>query len=167
MADPLARFLPTSDVLDRSVLDRLIDVDPSAPRDRPQPIGEQLSAVREALRRDLEALMNTRCRHETPPDALDGTLLSYGVESLFAVNLVTREQRAALATALERRLRTFEPRFATVSVEIAPPRHAGERTLRMRIRATCVVGLDLPPILFESELDPATQQFTVEDTSRG
>jgi len=60
MADPLERYRPTGEVLARSLFDRLCDSDPDLAADAPRTIGEQMGELREALRRDLERLLNTR-----------------------------------------------------------------------------------------------------------
>ena len=159
----LRRFRASEQTVARSVLDRLLDDEPSVETDRARPVGEQVAEAREALRRDLEALLNTRCRPVSPPAALADALLGYGVESLFGTSLVTQDARAALARSLERRIGAFEPRLEEVSVEAAPPRGA-ERSLRLRIRARCKVHLGLPPMAFETRMDPATQRFHVEST---
>lgn len=164
MAD-LRRFRAGEQSVRRSLLDRLLDDEPSVPVDHPRPLGEQMAEAREALRRDLEALLNTRCRPQTPPDGLAGTLAGYGVESLFGAVLVTAEARTQLARSLQRRIATHEPRLEGVRVEAMAPRDAGERSLRLRIRARVSVSLGLPPVTFETRMDPATQAFAVENAN--
>lgn len=166
MAD-LRRFRPGEQVVARSVFDRLLDDEPSVDVDHPRPVGEQMAQAREALRRDLEALLNTRCPPRTPPAGLADSLAGYGVESLFGAALVTAEARARLARSLQRRIAAHEPRLEEVRVEAAPPREPGERALRLRIRARVCVSLGLPPVTFETRMDPATQSFRVEDAGRG
>ena len=161
MAD-LGRFRPREQVVARSLLDRLMDDEPSVATDTPRPVGEQMAAAREALRRDLEALLNTRCRPQTPPGALGDTLVGYGVESLFGAALVTREARAWLARSLQRAIATHEPRLEGVEVEALAPADPGERSLRLRIRARVSVTLGLPPVTFETRMDPTTQAFAVD-----
>jgi len=45
-----------------SVLDRLLDANPDLSRDPPKSRGQHLAELRQAVRRDLEALLNAR-RH--------------------------------------------------------------------------------------------------------
>ena len=166
MADPLARYAPGSQTLARSLLDRLTDHDPDLASDPPQPIGQQIRELREGLRRDLEALLNTRRCPTTPEDGKEGelsrSLLSYGADGFFTTSLVTDEQRGEFARALALRIRLGEPRLEDVQVAALPPRLAGERSLRLRIEATYRLQPGLPAIAFETAVDPTTQRLQIE-----
>jgi type VI secretion system protein ImpF len=165
MADPLERYLPKERILSRSVLDRLLDDDPAASHDRPSTVGGQVRDIREAIRRDLEALLNTRRCPETPPSELrelKDALVSYGLDNVVSSNLVTDESKLRLARAIERRIALFETRLSDVEVTILKNRVQGERALRMRIHASFRVDEGMPPINFESKIDAATQRFLIE-----
>jgi len=165
MADPLERYRPTGEVLARSLFDRLCDGDPDRDADAPRTVGEQMGELREALRRDLERLLNTRRPPVSPPTGLEeltDSLASFGLDGFFATGLVTDHQRAEFARGLERRIRLFEPRLADLSVSVLPPRHPSERTLRLRIEAVYRAQEGMPPIAFETAVDPSTQRFRVE-----
>ena len=60
MADPLDIYRAGSRQLVRSVLDRLLDDAPFSPADPPVSDATQVRELREAIRRDLELLLNTR-----------------------------------------------------------------------------------------------------------
>lgn len=169
MPDPLERFRPTSQTLQRSVLDRLVDLDPDRSEDHPKTIGDQVLEVRESLRRDLERLLNTRRCPTSPPDGeedLTDSLVAFGVDGFFVTALVTDRQREAFASAMEKRIRAFEPRLADLIVSTLPPRHPSERSLRLRIEAVYRAQEGMPAIAFETAVDPSTQRFRVEP-SRG
>ena len=165
MADPLDRYRPGERVLARSVLDRLLDASPDSENDPLVSLTGQIQEIRESIRRDLEALLNTRRRPIAPPSGLPelkDALVSYGVDGIVSANLVTDESKFALARAIERRIALFETRLSDVRVTILRNRDAGERTLRMRIQATFRLHDGMPPISFESTIDPSTQRFLVE-----
>ena len=162
MADPLERFRPRGETLARSVLDRLIDADPDQAADPRRTIGEQVDALREALRRDVEILLNTRRKPETAPPELADSLVDYGVDGFFVVNLVTDEQREAFARGLALRIRRFEPRLGDVRVSVLPNRVPAQRSLRLRIEAVHRLQPGMPPISFETAVDPSTQRIRVE-----
>ncbi|KAB0680239.1 type VI secretion system baseplate subunit TssE [Aureimonas leprariae] len=162
MPDPLERFRPTSETLARSVLDRLLDADPDLAADPRRTIGAQVEGLREALRRDIEILLNTRCRPDTPPDGLADSLLGYGVDGFFATSLVTDEQSRRFARGIEARIRRFEPRLEAVSVSVLPARVPAQRSLRLRIEAMHRLQPGMPPISFETAVDPSTQRIRVE-----
>ncbi len=165
MADPLERYRPRDRVLARSILDRLIDDAPDRASDPPLSVTDQVREVRESIRRDLEALLNTRRCPSTPPSALPelrDALVGYGVDGMVSANLVTDEAKLQLARMIERRISMFETRLMDVRVTILTGRTNTERALRMRIQATFRLHEGMPPISFESTIDPSTQRFLVE-----
>jgi type VI secretion system protein ImpF len=165
MADPLDRYRSRERVFSRSLLDRLIDQNPDQPRDAPMSTAEQIRELREGIRRDLEALLNTRRRPTAPPSAheeLGDALVSYGVDGMVSANLVTDEAKLRLARLIERRIALFETRLSDIRVTILKSRTNGERALRMRIEAAFRIHEEMPPISFESTIDPSTQRFLVE-----
>ncbi|MGO8082326.1 type VI secretion system baseplate subunit TssE [Rhizobium leguminosarum] len=165
MVDPLERYRLRDRVLARSILDRLIDEAPDRAVDPPMSFVDQVRDVREAIRRDLEALLNTRRCPATPPAALSelkDALVSYGVDGIVSANLMTDQAKLKLAQAIERRIALFETRLSDVRVTILKSRTMTERALRMRIQATFRLHEGMPPISFESTIDPSTQRFLVE-----
>jgi type VI secretion system protein ImpF len=165
MADPLERYRLRDRVLSRSILDRLIDEAPDRAADPPMSFVDQVREVREAIRRDLEALLNTRRCPTTPPTDLSelrDALVSYGVDGIVSANLMTDQAKLKLAEAIERRVALFETRLADIRVTILKSRTMTERALRMRIQATFRLHEGMPPISFESTIDPSTQRVLVE-----
>ncbi|MDR6820085.1 type VI secretion system protein ImpF [Neorhizobium sp. 2083] len=165
MADPLERYRPRDRILARSILDRLIDEAPDRAFDAPTSLVDQVRDMREAIRRDLEALLNTRRCPSAPPTVLGelkDALVSYGVDGMVSANLVTDEAKLRLAQMIERRISLFETRLSDVRVTILKSRTMTERALRMRIQASFRLHEGMPPISFESTIDPSTQRFLVE-----
>ncbi len=165
MADPLERYRPRDRVLSRSILDRLIDDAPDRDFDPPTSVTDQTRQMREAIRRDLESLLNTRRCPSAPPSELTelkDALVSYGVDGMVSANLVTDEAKLSLARMIERRISMFETRLSDVRVTILKSRTMTERALRMRIQASFRLHEGMPPISFESTIDPSTQRFLVE-----
>ncbi|WP_064696850.1 type VI secretion system baseplate subunit TssE [Rhizobium aegyptiacum] len=165
MVDPLERYRQRDRVLARSILDRLIDEAPDRAADPPMSFVDQVREMREAIRRDLEALLNTRRCPATPPAALaelKDALVSYGVDGVVSANLMTEEAKLKLAVAIERRIALFETRLSDVRVTILKSRTMTERALRLRIQASFRLHEGMPPISFESTIDPSTQRFLVE-----
>ncbi|WP_208354166.1 type VI secretion system baseplate subunit TssE [Pseudaestuariivita rosea] len=170
MADPADRFRATSDRLATSLLDRLIDDDPDLERDPLMTVGQQINDIKSALRRDLEIVLNTRCRPESLPGGhseLGDSLLSFGIEDMFSTRLVTDRQRQAMAQELQVRIARFEPRLDDLSVTLIPNNDPTERVLRIRISATYQIQQGLPPIVFDTRFDPVTQRFAVMEGGRG
>lgn len=165
MADPLENFRPGNRQVVRSVLDRLLDDAPYSPADPPVSYAVQVREMREAIRRDLELLLNTRRCIQSPGIAyaeLQNSLCTFGVDGVVSANLMTDEAKLALARSIERSISRFETRLSNVRVTILKSRSMTARALRMRIEATFRLHEGMPPISFESVIDPSSQRFQVE-----
>lgn len=170
MVDPLDRFRPKEQVLAQSVLDRLLDGAPDLALDLPRSVVQQVADLREAIRRDLESLLNTRRCPTAPPaifEELGSALVSYGMDGMVSANLVTDQSKLELARSIERRISMFETRLSQVRVTILKKDRGNDRVLRMRIQAAFRLHDGLPPISFESMIDPSTQRFQVEAANNG
>lgn len=157
MAEPKTSLLP-------SLLDRLIDENPGVSQDPPRSRGQQLSALRNAVRRDLEALLNSHCRCISPPAALSElqqSVIEYGVKDFLSAYAGASEFREDFRVALQDTIRRFEPRFITVSVKLRDDGDRLDRTLRFRIDALMYAEPAPEPVSFDSTLDPSSQAFQV------
>jgi type VI secretion system protein ImpF len=91
--------------------------------------------MQDSIRRDLEALLNTRQRCISPPPALTdlGTsLVEYGVPDFLSANAASDSVREDLRVALETVIQRFEPRFKTFSVTLIEDSARVERAFRGR-----------------------------------
>jgi len=149
-----------------SLLDRLIDEAPELSFDPPRSRAEELRAIRETFRRDIEAILNTRRRCLSPPPALralKAALPYFGVPDLVGMLLATQRERVELLRSLEETIRTFEPRFHSVELSLVQARDPLDRVLRIRIEAVTQIEHALGPIVLETALDPATRTFSVTE----
>jgi type VI secretion system protein ImpF len=146
-----------------SVLTRLVD---DAPGDSEDRAPERLGGVRQlkqAVRRDLEALLNTR--REALADlspgfaALDASLLTYGLPDFTALDLASQQDRALVLRTLEQAIAAFEPRLDRVRIKLDEER--GSRGLQFRIEAVLRVEPTPEPVRFDAELQLSTQQYNV------
>ena len=147
-----------------SVFDRLLDDDPGSTQEARKPRGTALGELRDALRRDLEALLNARpCSTTWSPSfaELDSSILNYGVTTVTSADLSTDDNRERFRAAVERTIQRFEPRFLRVSVSLIDDAERVDRTLRFRIEALVQAKPAPEPIVFDSVLDPSTQGVTV------
>lgn len=147
-----------------SVFDRLLDDDPASPLDRQKPAGKALEELRDALRRDLEALLNTRpCSTTWSPEfaELNSSILNYGAVAITGADLSTDDNRERFRAAVEQAIRRFEPRFLKVTVSLVEDAERMNRTLRFRIEALVQAKPMPEPLIFDSVLDPSTQDVTV------
>lgn len=135
--------------------------------DRLSPDGRGLkgaAALREALRRDLEALLNSR-RHlfSLPPEhaALEDTLLGYGLDDMTHEHQGSEEFREEFAEAVERLVRRFEPRLPRFEVTVVSDPDGIDRTLRFRITGVAVLAGERQELHFDSHVDPVQGRFVM------
>lgn len=152
-----------------SVLDRLLDDDPTVTREVPKNGAQVLRELKQSVRRDLENLLNTRCRPMTLPEELselEVSLVNYGIPDFTGSNLRAAEEPDLLFRAIESAIRNFEPRLTVVRVEPVSNSEPLDRTLRFRIDAVLSVDPIEERVLFNSALEPATGAYQIEGESR-
>jgi type VI secretion system protein ImpF len=147
-----------------SVYDRLIDDDISSTRDSPKSRNQILRELKQSVRRDLENLLNTRWRCAAWPsdlEQLDLSLVNYGIPDFTGANMGTAANRDNLRRIVERALKSFEPRFKSVRVELLENREREDRILRLRIDALLYAEPAPEPVIFDSQLEPSSAMFEV------
>jgi type VI secretion system protein ImpF len=152
-----------------SVLDRLIDEDPSLSREAPKSRSQVIRELKLSVRRDLENLLNTRWRPVPWPaelTELEQSLVNYGIPDFSGVNLSTPQDREDFRTTVERTIRMFEPRFKSVKVILLDNTNTADRVLRFRIDAMLHATPAPEPVVFDSTLEPSTATFDVQGVAR-
>ncbi|MBB4287209.1 type VI secretion system baseplate subunit TssE [Roseospira goensis] len=153
-----------------SLLDRLQDDGEAGATGQALPIARQVEALRRAVRRDLEMLLNTRQRCISPPPDLDEVRLSvmdYGIPDFTGEDMAAPEHRELLRAAVEDTIRRFEPRFLQVSVSMAGESEPMDRRLCFRIEALMRAYPSPEPVVFDSFLDPVTRDMEVRSADHG
>jgi len=152
-----------------SVLDRLLDENPGATREPVKSRTQILREMKQSVRRDLENLLNTRCRCKTWPANLTElrvSLVNYGIPDITGTNLSTDRDRERFRRTMEEVIRDFEPRFKSVRVEILDNAEPMDRTLRFRIDALMHAEPAPEPVVFDSSLEPSTGNVEVRGGKR-
>jgi type VI secretion system protein ImpF len=147
-----------------SVLDRLLDDEPENTQETPKSRHQVLRELKQSVRRDLENLLNTRWRCVAWPPNLDEvelSLVNYGIPDFTGVNMAAPSERERLRQIVERIVRKFEPRFKSVKVRLLDNVDDTDRTLRFRIDALLHAEPAPEPVVFDSQLEPATNDFEV------
>jgi len=136
-----------------SVLDRLTDSEPGRPVDPPPSRMRSLRELKQAVRRDLEWLLNSR-RSILPLSAdLEQTARSvatYGLPDFSAASVSNPSDRASILKTLQRTVAQFEPRLRSVSIALETGGTI-KHSLRFRIDA-------------ELDVDPAPEQVSFDTT---
>lgn len=153
-----------------SVLDRLIDNEPHIQVEAEKNRHQQLGALRDSVRRDLENLLNTRFRMLSPAAnyrELEKSLLNYGLPDLATVNITDPEKKMQFTRDLETILREYEPRFKSVKVTFIDNKDSIDRTLRFRVNATLYADPAPEIVVFDSILEPVSRSVNVEESQHG
>jgi type VI secretion system protein ImpF len=156
--------------LQPSVLDRLIDAESAGTPDRP---GYTLRQMEDAVRRDLEDLLNTRRPPENAEDEngqpepffggleeVPTSVANFGLRDLAYFNILTPELREEFARHIERVITAYEPRLQDVRVTVRDPAEVAEakkndfKKTALYFHIEARLNLDpAPEVAFESVLE--------------
>ena len=147
-----------------SVLDRLVDKDPTVSTEAPKRRHEVLRELKDHVRRDLENLLNTRVRCRPWPPALkelEQSLVNYGLPDFSGLNSSSDKAREDMRRLLESIIRQQEPRFKSVEVYKVDDAEPLDRTWHFRIDALLNVEPAPEPVVFDSVLKAVTGTIEV------
>jgi type VI secretion system protein ImpF len=158
----------TEDALVPSVLDRLIDDEPTSRIDPPRNDFQIVRGLKASVRRDLENLLNTRWRCVGWPKdltELELSLANYGIPDFTGANLGSVGSREDFVRLIQETIRRFEPRLRRVHVEMLDNAEGEDRTMRFRIDAVLMVDPEPLAVVFDSSLEPSSGTFQVKGGS--
>lgn len=148
----------------QSVLDRLIDLDPKVSTEPPKSQSTSLAELKQAVRRDLEWLLNTRCFYDVGDGGLEESLRSvafFGLPDFTGASAKSHIEQARMTKAIETAIRNFEPRFINLKVTMEPVSNI-DRLLRFRIEASLDVEPAPEPVAFDTVLQMGSGNFAVQ-----
>jgi type VI secretion system protein ImpF len=160
----------TDQLLLPSVLDRLIDHDPQVSREAPRNRHQLLGDLKQAVRRDLECLLNTRVRcipYLAELKELNQSLVNYGIPDLTGLTLASPKEREEFRRAVQSVILQFEPRLKKLSVRLIDPAETSERTIRFHIEAVLAAEPAPEPVAFDSMVRLTTGSFEVKADNNG
>lgn len=144
-----------------SVLDRLIDPESSGTRARP---GYNLQQLLRSVRRDLEALLNTRQLVVVIPEdfvEVRKSVLNYGFPDVSSLSAATSARREEICRIIEKTVLKHEPRLRDIRARSLEPKEGEVQTARFTIDAR----LDLDPsphVVFATILDLSTGHTSIK-----
>lgn len=149
----------TETLITQSVLDRLMTVE-----EWPTTRAQSLRFYKDALRRDLEWLLNTR----QPPmpelnsyPAAKATVINYGLPDITTIGLMSAADHKTLRLAIELCLKTFEPRLTDVHVTLEDS-DTVDRRLRFHIEGNMKLDPAPEEISFDTVLELASGEYKVK-----
>jgi type VI secretion system protein ImpF len=152
--------------LRQSLLDRLTDDQPQVAADPVMGFQESRERVLASLRRDLEALLNTRRGPDTTPEEfeeLQRSVLHYGLPDIAEVSQDSADAHARLLRQVKDAIAAFEPRLTQVRVERVPPPPEGAARREVRFVIHGLLRMDPNPeqVVFDTVLELASGEYEV------
>jgi type VI secretion system protein ImpF len=154
----------------QSVLDRLIDLDPRSGGDTPISLGESLKRFKDALRRDLEALLNSR---RAPLDIAERyvetktSVLMFGLPDVSSIERSSRIARERLRKNVQEAIAAFEPRLTDVRVTILEGADDPKQQLRFVIEGMMRVDPAPEQVVFDTLLELSSGDYHVSEEIPG
>jgi type VI secretion system protein ImpF len=145
------------------LLDRLIDREPDLKSEMPLTRSQSMRLFKEALKRDLEWLLNAR---RTPDEAgeeypeLAASLYNFGLPDITSLGLHSTPDQNRLRKSLETALTTFEPRLMSVRIQMegGPSTTKG---LHFHIRGLMRVDPSPEQVYFDTVLELPAGEYEV------
>jgi type VI secretion system protein ImpF len=149
-----------------SVLDRLIDHEPRISSEPQLTRAQSVRQLKEALRRDLEWLLNTR-RIAFPPNdglrELNKSVYVFGLPDFTGYRVSTAAEQTRLLRRLEAAVKLFEPRLANIKVLPIDFGTNNSRRLRLRIEALLLIDPLPEHVTFDTVLELTSGQYEVQN----
>ncbi len=128
-----------------------------------------LEELKDAVARDLEALLNTRtvigadlmARFKECADSI----VTYGLNDFAGCSLSSTDDRAYICKCLETAIGRHEPRLQNVKATLELSGAAINR-LNFAITALMVVSTSEEPVNFDAVLQPSSLQYTISKARR-
>jgi len=149
----------TETLVTQSVLDRLMTVE-----DWPTTRTQSVRYFKDALRRDLEWLLNTR---QPPMPEINGypaakaSVINFGLPDITSLGLLSASDHRSLRIAIEQCLRNFEPRLTDVHVTLQET-DTGDRRLRFHIEGNMKLDPAPEEISFDTVLELSSGEYKVK-----
>jgi type VI secretion system protein ImpF len=160
--------LEAEQVLQQSVLDKLIDLDPKNRAEAQPTRAQSLRQLKAALRRDLEWLLNSRRNPEPAGEStpeLSYSVYNYGLADITSLSMMVPDDQQRLSRMMETAIARYEPRLQGVVVTLRAPT-AASRVLRFQIEGMLRVDPAPEHVSFDTLLELASAHYQVEGEQR-
>lgn len=150
-----------------SVIDRLIDEDLRLP-EKQLTRSESLRKLRDAVRRDLEWLLNTRQPVEVPPDdsELDKSVYMYGLPDISSMGSQDTRDQERLLRSIQDAISKFEPRIANPRVTFIAGLEEKLPVLRFLIEGMLRTDPSPEHVSFDTVLEISSGEYRVQGDTR-
>ncbi|CAN5669612.1 type VI secretion system baseplate subunit TssE [soil metagenome] len=148
----------------QTVLDRLLDDNPSTGSDPAESWSESVSRMKESLLRDLEWLLNTRRSIVRAPENCPEVNLSvhtYGLPDVSSLSGDSDATREVLLRELEETIELFEPRLMQVRISATEGEDSAQRRIRFVIEGLMRMDPNPERVLFDTVLELSSGKIFV------
>jgi len=125
-----------------------------------------VTRLKASLKRDLENLLNTRCRCGAFPEELtelETSLVNFGIPDFTGANASSVESREAFLQVIRAAIERFEPRLQRVTIKpVDDEKKPVRRVLRFRVEAVLVTEHEQEPVTFVSTMEPVSGSYRVD-----
>jgi len=147
-----------------SVLDRLIDRDPDTRSEIALSRAQSLRELRQALKRDIEWLLNTRKTIDPSPDSARETVRSvyhYGLADISSKSVLSARDHSDLIRDMEAAIAIFEPRLKRARVRMEAV-EGSYRSLKFVIEGLLCMDPAPEPVRFDTVLELGKGEYEVK-----
>ena len=147
-----------------SVLDRLLDYEPEVSQEPLASRSRSLRQLKQAVRRDLEWLLNTReYIGQIPSDLkeVNRSVAVFGLPDFTSTSIKDPNNQERLRHAIEEEIVLFEPRLEAVAVTLVSGNER-ERAMHFRIEGQLKVDPAPEPVTFDTILESGSGHFTLK-----
>ncbi len=151
-----------------SLLDRLIDDDLKRSGDVHLTRSQSVRKLRDAVRRDLEWLLNTRQPINPAPEGseLQDSLYMYGLPDITSMSVVNSRDRQRLTQAIQAAVVKFEPRIANPRVSLVTSGEEKVPALRFAIEGMLRIDPHPEHVSFDTVLELSSGEYKVQGETR-
>jgi len=139
-----------------SALDRLIDLEPENRMENPLSRSQSVRLLKNAVRRDLEWLLNSRRIADGPDEGLkelNRSVYVYGLPDLSTLTMASTADRNRLVRQIVSCINLFEPRLMNVRLVMVETPDAGKKDARLRIDAMLRMDPVPEPVSFDTVIE--------------
>jgi type VI secretion system protein ImpF len=151
-----------------SVLDRLIDHDTRHSGEAPATLSESVAQLKDALRRDVEWLLNTRRTIEPVTGdvfvEVQRSVYGFGLPDVTSLSSDSEQARLRLLRSIEESFQVFEPRLTNVRVYQPEAKDKADRRIRFVIEGLLRMEPNPERIAFDTELDTCTGNIWIKSS---
>lgn len=145
-------------LFEQSIMERL-----SEAYEQPGTQAAALRVLKEAIRRDLEAVLNTRRHMGAELDGYvqaEASVLNYGIEDLSTVRADPEGYLLQMQRAVQKCLMEYEPRLTDISVTVQDGEMA-VREIRLHIEAHLILSRTGERVFFDTTFDVSRETYSV------